>query len=118
MKLNFLSLSLLSALLPAATANFDVYAVHTYEYGSGQGQYNWYGYSIFQNDPRKDDVNKARGWNRLDDVSGGHTGIRCKDNGSGCGVQNNPDGVQQMEMNFGTNPVWHWSEFLLIFPHL
>jgi hypothetical protein len=97
------------ALLPLATANFDVYYVLSiFNCGFGQCPVIRDVFYIFDSDPDCAEVTKNPGWGSEDDVSGNKVGVRCK--GRGCWDAADPSGVDLMEMHFTNNPIFHWSK--------
>jgi hypothetical protein len=111
MKFRTIVIPLLAGLLPAVTADFDIYYVRDQNYARLPGDPNGgevvvEGYTILQNDPTKDEVQHSKLFRKKDDVSGIKTGVRCK--GKNCFLHENPEAILQLEMNFGNG--WHWSE--------
>jgi hypothetical protein len=97
-------LLLLAAFTSICTANFDVY--RAYDYFGGGADAGWL---IFEADPSCNQVNNARFYYDRDDVSGGKWGVRCK---GACGWNDSEGNIDLLEMNFRTNPTYHWSRCL------
>ncbi|KAK5653274.1 hypothetical protein OQA88_9173 [Cercophora sp. LCS_1] len=96
------SLALLTRL---ASADFDVYAGTTNSVGEGHFAETWY---IFQGEPNCNDAWNAKEYYESDDVSGKYrTGFRCE--GKGCWGTNNPGDIEELEMHFSNNPLFHWT---------
>jgi hypothetical protein len=83
-------LAALVALVPFASANFDLYRVHGQAdtVGSPWGvQIN--GYMVFNEDPKCPDIKPEQFWWERPDVSGDKLGVRCK--GKKCDVDDVSD---------------------------
>ncbi|OBT68836.1 hypothetical protein VE03_02216 [Pseudogymnoascus sp. 23342-1-I1] len=94
-----------SILLPAAHANFDIYRVTRYRpLAQGGTDVIW---QAFKLPPSCDLALKSAYWYDSSDVSGDKLGFRCK--GSGCSAQAPADNIDQLEMHFRNNPLWHWT---------
>ena len=105
MKLTSFLAPLLSGVLPLVSANFDVYYVRQVTFQSGANVI-LEGFAIFGNDPSRDDVGRAKFWQKKSDVSGSKADFRCA--GSGCFLYGEPGNIDQMEMNFGNG--YHFSK--------
>jgi len=113
MKLSFFLNPIFTGLLSTATANFDVYFVRQLTWQPLPGNPGGFssvqeGFQIFQVDPTRDDVSRAKFFSKRTDVSGDKIGVAC--DGSDCNLYGNPANINRLEMNFGVNPTWHWSE--------
>ncbi|KAI9166296.1 hypothetical protein HJFPF1_02395 [Paramyrothecium foliicola] len=93
---------LAAALAPQAYANFDIY--NSQENNAAGEQTD--GWTIFNTDPSCGDVNNAQFYFDKEDVSGTKIGVRCS--GNGC-WNNQPDQINQLEMHFSNNPLFHWT---------
>jgi hypothetical protein len=99
-----LSLVALLTLLPAAvTANFDIYSGSDFAWDTA-----FETWQIFEAEPSCNDAYSSPLYFNRDDVSGRKYGVRCE---GGCNNKD-PGDIKTLEMHFGNNPLWHWSEFL------
>ncbi|KAF4461167.1 hypothetical protein FALBO_12046 [Fusarium albosuccineum] len=98
-----LSLILFAALVSRATADFDVYMELKTEFWLVSQ------FAIWQ-EPPTDCVRQiwpAPSWPWLNDVSGNKKGVRCK--GDGCDFNGDAHNIEQLEMHFSNNPLYHWT---------
>ncbi|KAL3426865.1 hypothetical protein PVAG01_00374 [Phlyctema vagabunda] len=97
-------MGLWAALMPQVSANFDIYFVDDYSIIPTVRRYQ-----VFEAQANCAQSQATRLFTQLDDVSGNKLGVRCK-GGQGCYNGYAPaDDIEQLEMNFGTNPVYHWT---------
>lgn len=106
MKFSLATLVPLAALAPLCSANFDVYKVGESLLGNIIDRW-----AIFDNDPSCNDVvHRYPNFAEYSRVNGDQTGVRCQ---GACGREDRADGIEQLEMNFGQNPLYHWSKFTI-----
>ncbi|KAI9149030.1 hypothetical protein HJFPF1_11075 [Paramyrothecium foliicola] len=92
----------LAMLVQQVSANFDLYSMSENDWTGGHTD-QW---KIFATDPSCSEVANARIYWDTNDVSGTKTGVRCK--GNGC-WNNYPSQVDELEMHFSNNPLYHWT---------
>lgn len=103
MKFSLAALAAGVALINTVSANFDVYRVTLDSHGIKKA---WW--QVFEAEPKNcDEVINTKIIRDRSDVSGDKTGIRCK--GSGCGEKPPPGEIEQLEMHFRNDPLYHWS---------
>ncbi|GKT86033.1 hypothetical protein Ct61P_03883 [Colletotrichum tofieldiae] len=95
---------LAAALLPQAKANFDVYRVEAISPRGGVSVY-WQAFEAEGSCAKTGTFSQI--WISRDDVSGSKKGVRCK--GSGCAAQAPIRDIEQLEMHFSNNPLYHWT---------
>nr|XP_036587733.1 uncharacterized protein CTRU02_02649 [Colletotrichum truncatum]KAF6798675.1 hypothetical protein CTRU02_02649 [Colletotrichum truncatum] len=95
-------LALWATIFSGVLANFDVYRV---EFRNARG--TDIGWQFFEQHSNCDEALDAWSFPQSDDVSGNKIGVRCK--GSGCGERPPPGDIEQLEMHFSNNPLWHFS---------
>jgi hypothetical protein len=95
------------ALLPAATANFDVYWVRS---GGNGISANIKAYGLLKGQPSCDDAWDSTIWPDKDDVSGG-LGVRCSDDDDAhaCRGTASPSLISELEMHINDDG-YHFSK--------
>jgi hypothetical protein len=85
------------AVIPAAMADFDIYATSS---GGNGISANIAGYNFLSGDPSCDEAWNSQIWGQKDDVSGDKYGVRCEQDSHGaCAGMSSPSGVTEMEIN-------------------
>jgi hypothetical protein len=109
MRLSIAALGSYAGLLTSVNANFDVYMVDAYSRIQNTHQRAW---QVFAAEPSScNEVALKPYWFSGSDVSGTNEGVRCA--GNGCDYTASITDIDTLEMNFhGTNPVYHWSEYI------
>ncbi|KAH8591702.1 hypothetical protein B0O99DRAFT_675138 [Bisporella sp. PMI_857] len=105
MKISLVAISSWAALLPQVSANFDIYMV--LDYSIIPNVVRW---QVFDAEASCAQSEATRMFTQLSDVSGGKLGVRCVTGRTSCGnPYAPPEDIDQLEMNFRTNPVYHWT---------
>ncbi|KAH6689483.1 hypothetical protein F5X68DRAFT_230100 [Plectosphaerella plurivora] len=102
MKFSLAALGPLAALAGVCSANFDLYRSESHNLFGGVGQ-NW---GVFPYDPSCAEVGRTRSYPVSGDVSGNKIGVRCSGD---CDMGGRADGINQLEMHFSNNPLYHFT---------
>lgn len=105
MKFSSSVLGPLAALAGVCSANFDMYRTELHDFWGGVAQ-SW---QVFPYDPSCVEVTGTRSHSSSGDVSGNKKGVRCSGD---CGMGGRADGINQLEMHFSNNPLYHFSEYI------
>ncbi|KAG8667795.1 hypothetical protein FPOAC2_12994 [Fusarium poae] len=98
-----LSLFLSAIGASGALADFTVFMTHHTSPAS-----DFKNYQVHDGTPRTwAEMKKSMRWAEKSDVSGRKVGVRCK--GSGCGYMGPVSNIEQLEMHFTNNPLYHWT---------
>ncbi|GKU06070.1 unnamed protein product [Fusarium langsethiae] len=100
-----MNLSLLLSAIGASGALADFYVFMTHHTSPSTDFKN---YQVHDFTPRTwDEMTKMYRWPEKSDVSGRKLGVRYK--GSGCGYNGPVRNIEQLEMHFTNNPLYHWT---------
>jgi hypothetical protein len=97
------TIALWAALLPRVAADFNIYRVEWN--GPWKSAVVW---QVFDGEPNCDEAFRTPVFADSQDVSGSKMGVRCA--GSGCAAFPSPEEIDQLEMHFSNDPLYHWSK--------